>query len=91
MDHGGFAGLATHLDLGANLDALVKQGGRQEPPVIRARQSSLRWHGERTDTYLVTIEQNGQMLVEAHFSQLGQMLLGKTVLGYTLRSSDLLP
>ncbi len=91
VEKGGFAGLASQLSLGGNFDALVKQGREQAPPVVRARQSSLRWRGEKTETYLVTIEQNGQMLIEAHFSQLGQMLLAKTVLGYTLRSSDLLP
>lgn len=91
IDQGGLNGLATQLNLGANLDAIVKQGRGQSPPVIRARQSSLRWHGERTGTYLLTIEQDGQMLIEAHISQLGQMLLAKTVLGYTLRSSEIAP
>jgi hypothetical protein len=91
MSKGGLDGLARQLNLGANLDVLTKQGQGQEAPAIRARQSTLRWRGERTETYLVTIEQNGQMLIEAHFSQLGQMLMARTVLGYTLRSSDLMP
>lgn len=91
MGQGALTGLANQLNLGANLDALVQQGQTQTPPVIRARQSSLTWRGDKTDTYLVTVEQDGQMLIEAHFSQLGQMLLAKTVLGYTLRSSDLVP
>lgn len=88
-DQAGLSGLANQLNLGANLDALMKQGGPQTTPVFRARQSSLKWRGERTETYLVTVEQNGQQLIEAHISQLGQVLLARTALGYTLRSSDL--
>ena len=88
-DQGALSGIAKQMNLGANLDALVKQGGTQTPPVIHARQSSLRWRGEKTDTFLITIEQNGQTLIEAHISQLGQVLQATTVLGYTLRSSDL--
>lgn len=88
-DQAGLEGLAKQLNLGANLDALTKQGAAQGTPAFRARQSSLKWRGERTETYLVTVEQNGQQLIEAHISQLGQVLLARTALGYTLRSSDL--
>lgn len=88
-DQGALSGIARQMNLGPNLDALVKQGGSQTPPVIHARQSSLRWRGEKTDTFLITIEQNGQTLIEAHISQLGQVLHATTILGYMLRSSDL--
>lgn len=98
VGQGGLAGLsnlAGQFNLGVNLEALTKQAQQQvqqqAPPVIKARQSTLNWRGEKTETFVVTIEQNGQMLVEAHISQLGQVLMARTVLGYSLRSSDLVP
>ncbi|MEQ1861274.1 MAG: hypothetical protein ABMA13_15235 [Chthoniobacteraceae bacterium] len=91
MNEAGLTGLAKQLPLGSGLDALIAQGRQQAPATIRARQSSLRWRGERTETYLISVEQNGQTLIEAHFSQLGQALYATTLLGYTLRSIDLAP
>ena len=61
------------------------------PPVIKAHQSTMLIHGERIDTYLVSIEQNGQTLIEADISQLGQILRAKTLIGYTLMPDDLVP
>ena len=90
-DENALSSLAKQFNLGANFDDLMKQGREQAPPTIHARQSSLRWRGEKTDTFLVTIEQNGQTLLKAHFSQLGQVLQAETLVGYTLRSTDLVP
>lgn len=90
-DEAGLSSLAKHFNLGLNFDELTKQGREQSPPTVRARQSSLRWRGEKTDTFLVTIEQNGQTWLKAHFSQLGQVLQAETLVGYTLRSTDLIP
>lgn len=64
---------------------------RVAPPIIQARQSSMKIHGERIDTYLVTIESNGQTWLECHVSQLGQVLQAKTLLGYTLAPDDIIP
>ena len=61
------------------------------PPVIKAHQSTMLIHGERIDTYLVSIEQNGQTLIEADISQLGQILRAKTLIGYPLTPDDLVP
>ena len=61
------------------------------PPRIRALQSSMEIHGEHIDTYLVTIENNEQTLLEFHVSQLGQVLRAKTFLGYTLAPDDITP
>ncbi|MES2571045.1 MAG: hypothetical protein V4710_13440, partial [Verrucomicrobiota bacterium] len=60
-------------------------------PEISARQSSLQIHGERADTYLITVTQSGQTLLDAHVSQIGQLLSIKTFLGYTLAPEDLTP
>ncbi len=61
------------------------------PPVIRAHQSSMLFHGERIDTYLVTIEQSGQTLLEFDVSQLGNILRAKTLIGYSLAPDDFVP
>lgn len=60
-------------------------------PVVKAQQSSIEIHGERIDTYLVTIESNGQTWLECHVSQLGQVLRATTLLGYTLTPDDITP
>lgn len=59
-------------------------------PEISAQQSSLRVHGERMDTWLVTIQQSGQTLLEFHVDQLGKILHAKTLVGYTLTPDDLI-
>jgi len=60
-------------------------------PVVKAQQSSIEIHGERIDTYLITIESNGQTWLECHVSQLGQVLRATTLLGYTLSPDDITP
>ena len=61
------------------------------PPTVRAMQSTMLIHGERIDTYLVTIEQSGQTLLEFDVSQLGQILRAQTLIGYSLAPNDLAP
>ncbi len=70
---------------------LQSQTKNMAPPVIKARQSSMLIHGERIDTYLVTIEQSGQTLLSCDVSQLGQILRAKTLIGYSLAAEDLGP
>lgn len=49
------------------------------PAVATARQAQLALHGEKVETFLVTIRREGQTLLEMHVSQLGQILQAKTV------------
>jgi hypothetical protein len=80
------------LQLGLNPSLLASaQKQRTTPPRIKAQQSTLDIHGESIDTYLVTIEHNGQTLLEFHVSQLGQILKATTLLGYTLTPDDVTP
>lgn len=62
----------------------VFAGRNPARPEITAEQSSLSIHGQRLETYCVTIQQSGQTLVEFHVSQLGQILKATTLVGYTL-------
>ena len=70
-------------------ELLQSQTRSMAPPVIRARQSSMLIRGERIDTYLVTIEQSGQTLLEFDVSQLGTILRAKSLIGYSLAPEDL--
>ena len=61
------------------------------PPVIRAHQSHLLYHGQRLDTYLVTVQQSGQTLLEFDVTQLGTIVRAKTITGYSLSPDDAVP
>jgi len=58
---------------------------------IKARQSTLAVPGGRMDTYLVTMETNGQTLLECHVDQLGRIVQASTLLGYTLSPDSTTP
>lgn len=81
----GLTSMARQFGMADAVNSIISQKNQQTPPTIRARQSTLTFRGERTDTYLITVEQNGQNLIEAHVSQLGQVLLAKTLIGYSMR------
>lgn len=75
----------------ATLQMVQGQTRTLAPPVIKAHRSTMKIHNERIDTYLVTVVQNGQTLLAADISQLGQILRAKTLIGYTLMPDDLFP
>ncbi len=76
---------------GLDPDLLPAQMRRATPPVIKAQQSSLYIHGEDLDTYLITIELNGQTWLECHVDQLGHIIRATTLLGYTFAPDDVGP
>jgi len=67
------------------------QGAGAAQMEIRAQQSTLSVRGEKIDTYLVTGEQSGQTLFEAHVSQLGQILRVRTMFGYSAAPEEISP
>ncbi len=64
---------------------------RSAPLVFKSLQSSLAVRGEKVGTYLVSAQQGGQTLFEAHVSQLGQILRLRTFVGYSAAPDDLAP
>jgi hypothetical protein len=58
---------------------------------VKARQSNLTVPGGQMDTYLVTVESNGQTLFECHVDQLGRIVQATTLLGYTLSADATTP
>ena len=74
--------------------SLLPISTKQQPAAslqIKARQSTLEVPGGRMDTYLVTVESNGQTLLECHVDQLGRIVRATTLLGYTLSPDATMP
>lgn len=84
LDDKGFAKLFGRMGLSAvPLPAL--QGGKPQisPPEFLTQTSSLQLNGETISTYLFTMKVEGQMIIEAHLSQLGHVLRAQIpLLGY---------
>ena len=86
MDTKGVASLLERAGLPAGLfqQLLAKQSAMPESE-FSARQSTLKMNGETISTFVVTATVGGQTLLEAHITQLGQMLKAQApVLGYKL-------
>jgi hypothetical protein len=77
--------------MGLDPTLLTTRSAPQISPTVRGRMSSLLFHGERVDTFLLTVEQSGQPLVEIHISQLGNVLQAKTILGYNFAPDEVIP
>jgi hypothetical protein len=60
-------------------------------PSLTAQQSSMHIRGERLETYLVSLQQGGQTLLDMHVSQLGGILRVQTFFGYRLEPNDIAP
>ncbi|MDB6150890.1 MAG: hypothetical protein JWQ44_2338 [Chthoniobacter sp.] len=69
------------------LAALHREG--RVPPQLIASQSQLDFQGERIQTYLVALEQDGQRFIEVHVSELGKILQAKTAIGYSAIPEEL--
>ena len=90
LNQSGIEGLAQQFGATGDVLGILQQPASKVKPQIRARQSSLRLDNEqRTETFLVSVEYNGQKYLECHFSQLGQALKATTLFGYTLQDESL--
>ena len=91
LDERGLKKVLTQVDLDPALYDTFRSSSTAAAPIITAQLSSITAHHERIDTYLVEVRQGGQTLLEAHISQLGQVLRMRTLVGYTLAPDDLIP
>jgi len=76
-----------------NLDPSVVhqfQGGINTP-TVSARENQITLHNEAVDVYELTVKEGDLEVANIYVSQLGQVLLVKTVFGYTLRAAGLEP
>ena len=90
LDEAGLKKVLAQVDLDPALYDTFRSSSRATP-IITAQQSSINIHHERIETYLIEVRQGGQTLIEAHISQLGQVLRMRTLVGYTLMPDDLIP
>ncbi len=91
LDERGLKKVLTQVDLDPALYDAFRSSSSTASPIVSAQQSYIKVHHERIDTYRVEVRQGGQTLVEAHISQLGQVLRMRTLVGYTLAPDDLIP
>ena len=86
LDQNGMTSLLerTGLPVGI-LKSLLSKQTSLPAPAVTARQSTLKMGGETISTYVISATLSGQPLVEAHITQLGQILQAKApALGYKL-------
>ena len=91
LDERGVRTALDQLGLDSSLFPIAQKQRAATAPTIKARLSSLPVHGENMDTYLITIESNGQTLLECHVDQLGHVVHVATLLGYTFSADDVTP
>jgi hypothetical protein len=83
----GIAGMDTGI-----LHQLNAAGAKFPRPEFTAQQSSTKLGGETLSTYLFSVKIGGQVLFEAHVSQLGQILRANApLLGYKLLPDNVPP
>lgn len=87
------AGLNSLLRDKLFLDPAVIENfrGNFRPPTLSAKQTELSYRKEKIVAYLLTVKQGETELAEIHVSQLGQILLAKTIFGYTFSADDVMP
>ena len=90
LDEQGLKKILRQVDLDPAIYDSLRSPGTATPKVS-AQESSLMIHHERAKTYLIEVRQGGQTLLEAHISELGQVLRVKTLVGYSFAPDDLLP
>ena len=86
-------GLAALLrdELGIDATALENVHANVGKPTLSAKQTELKLRKEKTIAYLLTVQQGETPVVETYVSQLGQILVVKTLFGYNLSAEDMMP
>ena len=83
LDEAGLNRLLDHLGVDQMWLKQLKPGHGPKPE-LTARQASLVIDNMKIETWLLTVVVNGQTLIEAHVSQLGEVLQARTIFGWTL-------
>jgi hypothetical protein len=93
LDREGMMKLISRIGIEpVTLQQLMSSSAATPEGEITAAQSSTRMNGETISTYLVSIKVSGQTLLEAHVSQLGQVLRAEApIFGYKLAPYNIAP
>lgn len=91
LDEAGFRALMAKAKIDPAMLLQLKSAGAGMPSLeLGAQASSVVISGERLSTYLVTLKAGGERLIEAHVSQLGQVLRAQApMLGFKLTPPNL--
>jgi hypothetical protein len=82
-DEAGLTALLDHFEIDPMWRNQFRMG--QAPkPVVTAREASLVLQNVKLETSLISVVVNGQTLIEAHVSQLGEVQQARTLFGWTL-------
>jgi hypothetical protein len=85
LDQAGLNSLLDRWGIDRQFRQMLSPTGIKVTPEITARLARLNVrNGEQAETYLLTVKNQGQTLLELHISQLGQILQAKTLLGWEL-------
>ncbi len=90
LDEAGLKKALEQLELDPAVFSAMR-GSSKSTAELTAHQGSLTLYGQRIDTYVLALKQGGQTLLEAHVSQLGQVLHVKTLVGYTMAPENVAP
>lgn len=93
LDEKGISSLLTQSGISPALLAQVSgSNAAQFAPEFSAQQSSVSINGETASTFLLTMKVGGQPLIEAHLSQLGQVIKASApAFGYHLAPHNVKP
>lgn len=86
MDNKGITSLLERSGIPVGLlQTLLSNQSAMPEPELTARQSTLKMNGESISTFVIAASVGGQMVLEGHITQLGQMLKAQApLLGYKL-------
>lgn len=93
LDRAGVTKLIERIGLDPSiLQQVQSTSASTAAPEITAHQSSTKLNGESVSTYLVSIKISGQTLIEAHVTQLGQVVRANIpIFGYKLSPYNIAP
>jgi hypothetical protein len=91
LDDAGFSALMAKARINPAMVQQLKSAGGGMPGLeLNAQTSSLLLGGERLSTYLLTLKAGSERIIEAHVSQLGQVLSAQApLLGFKLTPQSL--
>ncbi len=93
LDEAGFSTLLARAGIPAiSLPQFRAAGTQMGPPVFNAQTSSLQLNGETVSTFYYSIKMEEQVILEAHLSQLGQVLRAQIpLLSYKFAPQNVTP
>jgi hypothetical protein len=93
LDEQGFTGLLARTGISpVSLPQMKAAGAAMTPPEFTAQTSNLTLNGETVSTFFFSMKIEGQSIIEAHLSQLGQVLRAQIpLLGYKFAPQNVSP